>query len=204
MITQIISPTQTQVITNLLKEGKLVALPTDTVYGLACIANSEEAIHNLRVAKNRPDEKAFAYVVNSLEKIEAVCQLSDRDRELINKHLPGPITFIFNKKSNDVIVNESQLDTLAIRIPDHPLLLEVLAQMEIGIYLPSANISGQSPATDSGEVLNQLNQRIDAIVEGQSFNQIASTIIDATGSTLKLLREGPIPLSAFTGEAHER
>ena len=73
MITQIISPTQTQVITNLLKEGKLVALPTDTVYGLACIANSEEAIHNLRVAKNRPDEKAFAYVVNSLEKIESVC-----------------------------------------------------------------------------------------------------------------------------------
>ena len=57
MITQIISPTQTQVITNLLKEGKLVALPTDTVYGLACIANSEEAIHNLRVAKNRPDEE---------------------------------------------------------------------------------------------------------------------------------------------------
>ena len=59
MITQIISPTQTQVITNLLKEGKLVALPTDTVYGLACIANSEEAIHNLRVAKNRPDEEGL-------------------------------------------------------------------------------------------------------------------------------------------------
>lgn len=195
METLLISPKETQHIAKLLQKGQLVALPTDTVYGLGCIANNPQAINQLRIAKKRPDEKAFAYVVNSIEKIEAVCQLSPRDRKLIENNLPGPITFIFNKKDNDLIVNESNLSTLAIRIPNHPLILEVLQYLPVGIYLPSANLSTLPSTSSSKEVYKQLNSRIDAIVEGHSDNQIASTIIDATSEELTILRQGPIKLS---------
>lgn len=193
MNTQIIQPNP-ETIVRYLKEHKLVAIPTDTVYGLAVLADDQNAIERLRAAKNRPQEKALAYVVDAIEKIKQVCHLTQRDIDLINLNLPGPITFIFNKKENTHIFNESDLTTLAIRIPNHPLILQVLSQLPVGIYLPSANLSGHQTATTSMEVHQQLGGRIDAIVEGVALGGQASTIIDCTQEELKVVRPGPITL----------
>ncbi len=187
-------------IVDALKKGEVVALPTDTIYGVCVMANNEQAIQKMRLAKNRPDEKAFAYVVDSLAKVEAVCELTPRDRHLIETFLPGAVTFIFNKKANDQIVDESLLDTLAIRMVDHPLLMGVLSQLDVGLYLTSANLSGYPSVSSSEEVLQQLEGRIYGIVEGNSLKQSASTIVDFTQSDLKLLREGPISFEVIEKE----
>lgn len=185
-----LSQTDTIKAAELLNEGKIVAIPTDTVYGLAVKANQKEAIKHLRELKHRPDEKALAYMVDSLEKIEAVCELTERDRQLINHFLPGPLTFIFKKKENDLIVDESGYDTLAIRIPNHPFIIEMISYMEIGCYVPSANISSFPPAKNSQEVLESFDEKIEAVVEGEAYQGLASTIVDCSKEELVCLREG--------------
>lgn len=187
-------------IVDALKKGEVVALPTDTIYGVCVMANNEQAIQKMRLAKNRPDEKAFAYVVDSLAKVEVVCELTPRDRHLIETFLPGAVTFIFNKKANDQIVDESLLDTLAIRMVDHPLLMGVLSQLDVGLYLTSANLSGYPSVSSSEEVLQQLEGRIYGIVVGNSLKQSASTIVDCTQPDLKLLRVGPISFEVIEKE----
>ena len=184
-------------IVSLLLSGKLIALMTDTVYGLGVIANNLESIEKLRWAKQRPQEKAFAYVVDCLEKIEQVCELTPRDRFLIQRFLPGPLTFIFKKKPNTCIIDQSDLTTLAIRIPNLPFLLNILSQMEVGIYLPSANLSGKPPTVTSEEVLFQLDKRIDGVVIGKALGEMPSTIIDCSEKELKCLRTGPIKLETI-------
>ena len=195
METNYYSQEQTKEVSELLKKGGIVALPTDTVYGLGVIANNEKSINLLKKIKNRPEEKAFAYMVDSLNKIEQVCELSERDKLIIKRYLPGPFTFIFNQKKDFNLVNESNLETLAIRIPDHPFILEVISLMDTGLYVPSANISSQTPAITSREVGELFDHKIDGIVMGHAFNGVSSTIVDCTSDELKILREGPIPFT---------
>lgn len=175
-----------------LNEGKLVAIPTDTVYGIAVIADNATQIVHLREVKQRPDEKALAYMVGSLEMIEAVCELTARDRYLIKRFLPGPITFVFNKKKPLPIIDESGVDTLAIRIPNHPFVLALMPHLRKGLYVPSANRSNMPPAVNSNQVLAEFDGVIEAVVLGQAEQAQASTIIDCSKPELKCLREGPI------------
>lgn len=193
MKTQIYHQEQASQVSELLKSGGIVALPTDTVYGLGVIATNEKSITQLKEIKNRPQDKAFAYMVDSLKKIEAVCELTNRDKLIIKRYFPGPFTFIFNKKKDFKLVDESGLDTLAVRIPDHPFILEVIALMDVGLYVPSANLSNEPAAITSDEVLASFDGKIEGIVKGHAFNGLASTIVDCTSDQLVVLREGPNP-----------
>lgn len=194
MITKLFNSRELNTIQDCLEKGGLVAIPTDTIYGLAVMANNFESIHRLREVKQRPDEKVFAYMVDSIKKIEEVCELSDRDRYLINRWLPGPITFVFNKKKNNIIVSQSEMTTLAIRIPNHPFILGLVSQMEIGLYVPSANISGYPPCLNSEEILKQFDGLIEGIVLDEAYGERPSTIIDCSGEDLVCIREGVITL----------
>lgn len=193
MKTKTFNQEQAQEVSQLLNQGGVVALPTDTVYGLGVIASNQESIDYLKLIKNRPQDKAFAYMVDSLKKIEEVCELSQRDKLIIQKYLPGPFTFIFNKRKDFKLVNESKMDTLAIRIPDHPFILEVISLLEVGLYVPSANISNEPPAITSEQVVESFDNKIDGIVVGKAFNGMASTIVDCTSDELKVIREGLVP-----------
>ncbi len=194
MKTKIFSDLEIDAIAKLLRSGGIVSIPTDTLLGLAVMSNNLESIYRLRQIKQRPNEKALAYMVDNLEKIEAVCDLKERDYRLISEFLPGPITFIFNKKANLKIVDESGLNTLAIRIPNHPFVISLISRLEFGLYVPSANISSQPPATTYQQVLEIFDGKIDGVVALNSLNMMASTIIDASGDDLKCLRKGPISL----------
>ena len=192
MKTSCYNQNQVDDVVKLLEDGGIVALPTDRVYGLGVIANNQDSINRLKKVKNRPEDKAFAYMVDSINKIEKVCELRDRDRFMISKFLPGPLTFIFEKKLNVEIVNESSLNSLAVRIPDHPFILECVANMEVGLYVPSANISSQPASINSDEVIQVFDGLIEGIVLGEAFNGQASTIIDCTQEELSCVREGVI------------
>lgn len=190
MKTKILTQHETREVAKMLELGQIVAIPTDTVYGLGVLATNKDAVKRLRNIKHRPDQKALAYMVDSVEKIEAVCELTQRDRFLIQRFLPGPLTFIFKKKQPFLLYHDSSLATLAVRIPKHPFILEMISHLEVGLYVPSANISSQPPAVNSTEVLKDFNGKIEGVVEGEAFNGLASTIIDCSGDELVCLREG--------------
>ena len=203
MITKLFNTKELNTIQDCLEKGGLIAIPTDTVYGLAVIANNEESIQRLRTVKQRPDEKIFAYMVDCIDKIEEVCELTNRDRYLIHRWLPGPITFVFNKKQNNRICSQSNMNTLAVRIPNHPFILNLFSQMETGLYVPSANISGHPPCLNSEEILKQFDGLIEGIVLDEAYGQKPSTIIDCSHEELVCLREGIITLKEIKGDLNE-
>ena len=192
MITKRLKQTDYQECAQLINQGGIVAIPTDTVYGLGVLASNVEAIYHLRDIKQRPDEKALAYMVCDVEMIEAVCELTHRDYRLIERLLPGPVTLIFKKKKKLPIVDESGYDTLAVRIPNHPFILELIKHTQCGLYVPSANISGLPACVTSDQVLKQFDGLIDGCVLGEAYQGQASTIIDCTTQQLRIIREGPI------------
>lgn len=194
---------QLKQVAEILDRGGVVAFPTDTVYGLAVRSDDPVAIQRMKDAKQRPESKPFPMMVGSLSQIEAVASLSEREIRLIRRWMPGALTMIFNKKPEVSEVITNGFDTIGIRMPDDPWILELIKEMGCGLLVPSANLSGEPPASDSDEVLRQLDGRIDAVVLGRSGAQLASTIIDAREKQIKVIRQGKIRLEEIMESLNE-
>lgn len=192
MKTNIYSEKQLDLVVKDLSAGHIVAVATDTVMGLATISDSLEAYNELRKVKGHREDKPFPVMVANLSQLQLIVDLNSRDLKLIEKWFPGAITFVFNIKENS---NLQGLDkTVAIRMPDDPLLLSIVSKLNKPIFLTSANKSDETPTTKAKDVLEIFDGEISSIIMRDASNYIASTIIDATNSQLKLLREGSISL----------
>jgi ribose 5-phosphate isomerase B len=176
-------------IVSILNQGGIVALPTDTVYGLAIKADHLEAIKKLAKVKNRPESKPFILMVSAKNQINEYASLKRRDQKLIKRWMPGAMTFIFNKRN--AIIGDGN-PTVAIRMPDDPWLISIIRKTG-PLYVQGANLSGEKVALTTDEVLRMFEGNIDAVVDGVC-GETKSTIIDATGGKLILVREGPIGL----------
>lgn len=194
---------QLEKVAEILNRGGVVAFPTDTVYGLAVRCDSPSAIQRMKEAKQRPESKPFPMMVNSFAQIEAVASLDERDHRLIRRWMPGALTIIFAKKPEvpDIVTNG--FDTIGIRMPDDPWILELITRIDCALLVPSANLSGEAPATDSDEVLRQLDGRIDAVILGKSGAQLASTIIDTRKEDIKIIRQGKLTLDEILASLKE-
>ena len=194
---------QLEKVAEILNRGGVVAFPTDTVYGLAVRCDSPSAIQRMKEAKQRPESKPFPMMVNSLAQIEAVASLDGRDHRLIRRWMPGALTMIFAKKAEvpDIVTNG--FDTIGIRMPDDPWILELIKKLDCALLVPSANLSGEAPASDSDEVLRQLDGRIDAVILGKSGAQLASTIIDTRAEAIKVIRQGKLTLDEIQATLNE-
>lgn len=191
-----------EVISQEISKGRLIAFPTDTVYGLAASSNDVGNYQKLIDAKGRPENKPFSLMVGSLKDIEAIAELNDRDRSLIEKFMPGAITFIFKAKP-DYFNGLPFIHTIGIRMADDPWVQELILKSGAPLWLPSANLSGEPTATNSDMVLEQLNGRIDGVVLGQSGGLESSSVIDLTQDKIVVLREGAITLDMILGEIEQ-
>lgn len=184
----------------LLRGGGLVALPTETVYGLAARADSEDAVARIYAAKGRPSFNPLIVHVSSLELAEGLVEFSDVARELAASHWPGPLTLVLPRR-RDVTLAEgvsAGLPTVALRCPAHPVMQAVLAAVGIPLAAPSANRSGFVSPTAAEHVLATLDGRIDAVLDaGPCPAGLESTIaaVRANGR-VEVLRPGPILLDA--------
>lgn len=171
--------------------GKIIAFPTDTVFGLGCIYDNPEAIKHIKVAKGRSEKKPLPMMCADLNMIETVAEVSEDAKVLIEHLTPGALTLILNKKPivEDYVTNG--FDTIAIRIPNDQFILEVLHKLGKPLLVTSANLSDHPSMKDDNEVLKELDGRIDGIVLGKANSTIASTIVDMTND-LKIVREGEI------------
>ena len=175
-----------------LKNGKVIAFPTDTVYGVSVIYDDLVALENLKRAKGRPETKPIPTMVASLEQIRKIAVVDDRALKVIKSFMPGAITIILPKKDevSDYITNGKK--TIAIRIPNDEFILELIDKCGKPLLVSSANLSGGDNSFTTNDVLAQLDGRIDGIVEGTAGGKLASTIVDLTGDNIIILREGPI------------
>lgn len=194
METKLLNIDQIQQIADLLLQERVVAFPTDTVYGLAVRYDSLDALERLKQAKVRPDSKPIPMMVANKSQIAMVAKISPFADIIIDKWMPGALTIVLHKKADvpDYVTNDEP--TIAIRMADDEFVNKIIELVGVPLLVTSANISGSATTTSSKEVIQQLDGRIDAIVEGNSKGGRPSTIIDLTTHEIKVLREGPITL----------
>ena len=180
-----------QAVVKQLKQKKVIAFPTDTVYGLGVIYD-EEALAALKYSKGRPENKPIPTMVGSLSQMEEIAVLNEEAKKLAAAFMPGAFTMILKKKDSVADFVTNGMETIGIRMPQDDFVLELLRQVGSPMLVTSANLSGEATGLVDVQVLSQLDGRIDGIVLGEAGGKVASTIVDMTSGKLKILREGPI------------
>lgn len=184
--------TEIETIANDLKAGKVIAFPTDTVYGLGVVYDNEEALERLKKAKGRPETKPIPTMAASFQQLETLAIVDERSNKLITNLMPGPLTLVLPKQNQIADYVTNGLNTIGIRIPDDPFVLELLQLVGKPMLVTSANLSDHPAAQTGIEAFGQLNGRIDGVVMGSSGSKESSTILDVTNKEWKILREGAI------------
>jgi L-threonylcarbamoyladenylate synthase len=181
----------------LLRQGEIVALPTETVYGLAADALNAMAVARIFEAKERPRFDPLIVHVLDRDWLEKIADLRTQDRELIFKladaFWPGPFTMVLPKRENIPDIVTAGLDTVAVRISAHPVFAEVIHAFGGPLAAPSANRFGRISPTAATHVLEELNGRIPLIVDGgPTTHGLESTIVIPRGGEIEILRRGPV------------
>jgi len=181
----------------LLREGQIVALPTETVYGLAADALNPIAVAKIFEAKERPYFDPLIVHLPDRDRVEKIASIPSCNRQLISEltdeFWPGPFTIVLPKKSIVPDIVTAGLDTVAIRISAHPVFAEIVQAFDTPLAAPSANRFGRISPTTAQHVLDELNGRIRLIVDaGPTTYGIESTIVAVHGIEIDILRRGPI------------
>lgn len=179
---------------NFLKKGELVAIPTETVYGLAADARNPEAVRKIYIAKNRPENHPLILHIDSAKKlIEWSINIPKEVEILAQNFWPGPLTLLLKKHPHVSDVITGGRDTIAVRIPNNQLVIRIMRSLNTGLVAPSANIHTKLSPTSAQHVMNMMKGRIAAVLDdGQCKVGIESTILDLTKNTPTILRKGPI------------
>ena len=174
----------------ILRQGNLVAFPTETVYGLGASAWNPLAIRKVFETKGRPADNPLIVHVSSIDMVrEFAKEVSPRGMKLMQKFWPGPLTLIFKKKEKVLDVITAGLDTVAIRMPDHPLALDLIHQTG-PLVAPSANRSGRPSPTKLEHVILDFGKRVPVIDGGECQIGLESTVLDVTKNPPVILRPG--------------
>jgi L-threonylcarbamoyladenylate synthase len=179
--------------------GDPVAVPTETVYGLAADATNAEAVARIYAAKGRPSFNPLIVHVPDFAAAERIGTFNADARSLAMQHWPGPLTLVVPLRIDSGIASivTAGLPTIALRVPAHPAMQALLVKCGRPLAAPSANASGQISPTRASHVLASLGGRIPLIIDGGATKRgIESTIIAADGGKLRLLRRGPIDIEA--------
>lgn len=179
-----------------IRDGGLVAIPTETVYGLGANALNEEAVKHIYEAKGRPSDNPLILHIPNASWLERYCErVPESAYRLAEEFWPGPLTMILPRK--DVVPDRTTggLDTVGIRCPNHPVTLALIEAADLPIAAPSANTSGRPSCTAAEHVLEDMNGKIECILDGGPCSVgVESTIIDLTCDPPRLLRPGGLPL----------
>lgn len=182
-----------------IQSGGLVVLPTDTLYGIACDPRNAHALNKMYIAKERPTYKAIPLLLGGMEQLRKVVRLIDpRVLRLAHAFWPGALTLVLEKQL-DLPKELTPYSGVAVRMPDHPFTISLL-QRTGPLAVSSANISSQANPRNLEGVLEQLDGRVDLVLDGgviQGGN--GSTIVQCLEGDIRLLRGGPVPFDQVLG-----
>lgn len=184
-----------------IKSGKTVVFPTETVYGLGANGLDERAIDGIYQAKGRPSDNPLILHVSSLAMLEVlVSAVSNDAKQLIAAFWPGPLTLVFHKRPSVPFKATGGLNTVAVRMPRHPIARAVIESAGVPIAAPSANLSGKPSPTRADHVIEDLDGRVDYIICDDSVDiGLESTVVDMTTEVPCVLRPGSISLAQIEG-----
>lgn len=180
MKTQIFSSSEIEQAAALLKEGELVAFPTETVYGLGACVFNEEAVQKIFTVKGRPSDNPLIVHIAHLKQLPMLVEFVPEDFFILAHHFfPGPLTLVVRKHPHVPSIVSGGLDTVAIRQPAHPIAASLIEKVGQPLVAPSANLSGKPSPTLASHVLEDLNGKIPAILDGGACRLgIESTVVD--------------------------
>lgn len=176
---------------DVLLNGELLAFPTETVYGLGCISNSEEAFKKLVSTKKRPPNKPFTMMCSSINQVKNIVEINDLAKKIIKKFMPGPITLILKTKKDVPYYLDLGTGFIGIRIPNDEFVLKLINEVGVPLLVPSANVSSEPPAKCDQEVYNYFKDTV-YTVEGKCESGVPSTVIKIDGASFTILREGTV------------
>lgn len=179
-----------------IKQGGLVAFPTETVYGLGARVFDKTAVAKIFEAKRRPADNPLIAHVSRIEQIdELTSEITETAAKFMKKYFPGPLTLVLKKSPNVPSIATAGLDTIGVRMPRSTVAHEFLDACFTPVVAPSANLSGRPSPTTWQAVYEDLNGRIDCILQAESTEiGLESTVVDCSGETPIVLREGAISL----------
>lgn len=180
----------------ILRNGGLVAFPTETVYGLGANALNEEAAKKIYAAKGRPSDNPLIAHISCMEELEPlVREIPEAGRKLAEAYWPGPLTMIFPKSSIVPYGTTGGLETVAVRMPSDPVANRLIRLAKVPVAAPSANTSGRPSPTTAQHVWQDMNGRIEMILDGGPVGiGVESTIVDVSGEVPTLLRPGAVTM----------
>ncbi len=178
-----------------ISRGGVIAMPTDTVYGLACDPANASAVSRIYAIKRRPAGLELTILTASLDDVEHDVHITPAVRTLADAYWPGALSIICELRTRRWAIPRTGT-TLSIRVPAHPLALDLLGRTG-PLATTSANRHGVEPANTAAEVAAALGDEIDAVLDGGPSAGLASTIIDCTTTTPRVLRDGPISAAAL-------
>ena len=191
---------------DVIKNGGLVAFPTETVYGLGANVYNAKAVANIFAAKGRPTFNPLISHIAELDTLSELAETDDRVLSLAKKFWPGPLTFVLKRKdmSSSLDLTCAGLKTMTVRMPNHPIALALIKASGVPIAAPSANRSQSISPTTARHVFESLGTKVDMILDGGACKVgVESTIIDLTTPQIVMLRAGGLAkeeIEAFTGE----
>lgn len=184
-----------------IKDGGLVAFPTETVYGLGANALDENAAKKIYLAKGRPSDNPLIVHISNPDQVSMYAEADDPSAKRCMEHFwPGPLTLVMNKKPVIPDSVTAGLQTVGVRCPSHPVARMLIQEAGVPIAAPSANLSGRPSTTEASHVIDDLNGRVDVILcSGSSVYGLESTVLDITVKPAVILRPGFITWEDLTG-----
>ncbi len=173
-----------------LKQGGVIAYPTDTTYGLGCDIFNKKGIKKIFQIKDRDPKKPFSFICSDLSDVANYARVSNAAFKIMKRHLPGPYTFVLeaNRIVPDSLMTKQK--TVGIRIPDNPIALAIVRELGHPIVTTSANRSGDDHFNDPTEIEEQMGKLIDKVVDGGILLSDPSTVISLIDDRIEVLREG--------------
>ena len=188
----------------ILLNGGLIAIPTDTVFGLACIYDDKRAIEKIKRLKQRDEAKPLPMMCSDLAMVKSVAETDARIERVISRLTPGPLTMVMQKKDTVMGYVTNGLATIGIRIPNDKDILSLIDYLDKPLLVTSCNISNEPSIRYYKDVIDIFFDKIDLIVRKDALSQVASTIVDLTSDELKILREGVISKQMIEEVYYER
>ena len=200
-----ITPESVALAAKLLHQGELVALPTETVYGIAADARNGAAVKKIFEAKGRPQDNPLIVHIYGMEMLNGiVSEVPERAKKLAAAFWPGPLTMVMPRGPEVSDVTCAGLDTVGVRMPSHPVVQQVIKESGVAFAAPSANLSGKPSPTNAPDTLADMDGRLPLILDGgESKVGVESTVVAVTGEHPMLLRPGYVTkeqMEAVLGE----
>lgn len=173
-----------------LKNGGVIAYPTDTIYGVGCDIFNQKGIRKIYQIKQRDPRKPFAFICSELSEVARYAQVSNLAFKIMKRHLPGPYTFVLEASRIVPELLTTKQRTVGIRIPDNNIVLEIVRRLGQPLVTTSANIAGDETYQDPSLIHDDWGSQLDMVVDGGLLHGDPSTVISLRNDTIEVLRQG--------------